>query len=108
MDWIGYLASAFLALSLLVSNTFNLLYFNTLGCLIFIVYGALIHAFPVILSNSILLGINFYQLWKLSRIEEEFLFVPVLPENRIVQFLKVMEFEEEVIDDKICWIKKFK
>ena len=85
MDWIGYLASAFLALSLIVTNSFKFRVFNILGCLTFIVYGAFINAFPVILANSILLVINLYQLWRLTRIEEEFLFVPILPENRIVQ-----------------------
>ncbi len=85
MDWIGYVASAFLALSLVVTNSFKFRFFNTLGCLIFIIYGAFINAFPVILANSILLVINAYQLWKLTKIEEQFLFVPILPENRIVQ-----------------------
>lgn len=85
MDWIGYLASAFLAFSLIVTNSFKFRVFNTLGCLTFIIYGAFINAFPIILANSILLVINAYQLWKLTRIEEQFLFVPILPENRIVQ-----------------------
>ena len=85
MDWIGYLASAFLAFSLIVTNSFKFRVFNTLGCLTFIIYGAFINAFPVILANSILLVINAYQLWKLTGIEEQFLFVPILPENRIVQ-----------------------
>ena len=85
MDWIGYLASAFLAISLIVSNSFKFRVFSSLGCLTFIVYGFLVNAFPVMLANGILLVINVYQLWKLTRIEEEFLFVPILPENRIVQ-----------------------
>lgn len=85
MDWIGYLASAFLAISLIVTNSFKFRVFSTLGCLTFIIYGFALNAFPVILANSILLIINVYQLWKLTRIEEQFLFVPILPENRIVQ-----------------------
>jgi hypothetical protein len=85
MDWIGYLASGFLAISLIVSNSFKFRVFSTLGCLTFIIYGFVLNAFPVILANSILLVINVYQLWKLTRIEEQFLFVPILPENRIVQ-----------------------
>ncbi len=85
MDFIGYLASAFLAISLIVSNSFKFRVFSSLGCLTFIIYGFVVHAFPVMLANGILLIINGYQLWKLTRIEEEFLFVPILPENRIVQ-----------------------
>lgn len=90
MDWIGYVASAFLAISLIVTNSFKFRVFSTLGCLTFIVYGFVVNAFPVMLANSILLVINVYQLWRLTRIEEQFLFVPILPENRIVQ--KFLDF----------------
>jgi hypothetical protein len=75
---IGYLATLFLALSLLVSNDLQFRWFNTLGCLSFIVYGAMIGAFPVILTNTILLVINIYHLVKVYRYraEEDFDLVP--------------------------------
>jgi hypothetical protein len=75
---IGYLATIFLALSLLVSNDLQFRWFNTLGCLSFIVYGALIGAFPVILTNTILLVINIYHLVKVYRYraEEDFDLIP--------------------------------
>ncbi len=97
MDWIGYVASTFLAISLIVTNSFKFRVFSTLGCLTFIVYGFVVNAFPVILANSILLVINVYQLWKLTRIEEQFLFVPILPENRIVQ--KFLDFYKSDIEN---------
>jgi len=68
---LGYLATLFLALSLLVTNDLQFRWFNTLGCLSFIVYGALIGAFPVILTNTILLAINAWHLYKVYRYRAE-------------------------------------
>jgi hypothetical protein len=75
---IGYLATIFLALSLLVSNDLQFRWYNTLGCLSFIVYGFLISAFPVMLTNGILLVINIYHLVKVYRYraEEDFDLIP--------------------------------
>ncbi len=69
---IGYLASAILALSLMVSNATRFRWLNIAGCICFIVYGVLINAFPVLLANSILLCINIYQLVKLLSAKETF------------------------------------
>ena len=65
---IGYLASGFLALSLLAKEQKKFRYYNILGCIAFIIYGSYIQAFPVILSNTILLVINIIQLKKLNDI----------------------------------------
>jgi len=55
---IGYLASILLAISLLVNNDLKFRWLNSFGCLSFIIYGLMIHAFPIILTNVILLVIN--------------------------------------------------
>jgi len=85
IDSIGYIASVFVAVSLIVSNSVKFRVFNTLGCITFIIYGILFNAFPVILTNSILLVINILQLIKLSKIEEQFQFVPVQLGDKIVE-----------------------
>lgn len=69
---IGYLASVLLALSLLVTNDLQFRWFNLFGCLAFIVYGVLINAFPVLLTNALLFLINLYYLVKIYRTEEAF------------------------------------
>ena len=61
----GYLASLLLALSLLVTNDLRFRWLNTGGCLAFIVYGVLIGAFPIILTNGILFFINTVTLFKI-------------------------------------------
>ncbi|CAN5194964.1 hypothetical protein BH09BAC2_BH09BAC2_18990 [soil metagenome] len=68
----GYLASVLLAISLLVNNDLKFRWINTLGCLSFIIYGILINAFPIILTNSILLVINVVYLIKIYNRTEDF------------------------------------
>lgn len=68
----GYAASVLLAISLLVTNDLKFRWLNTWGCISFIIYGILIHAFPIILTNSILFLINFFYLIKLYNAKEDF------------------------------------
>ena len=68
----GYLASLLLALSLLVTNDLKFRWLNTGGCTAFIVYGVLIGAFPIILTNTLLLCINLYGLYKIYNKTEDF------------------------------------
>lgn len=82
---IGYLASAFLAYSLLVSNALRFRWLNIAGCLLFITYGFLIDAFPVMLANSILFFINLYQLFILLKSKETFELLPFESEGILVQ-----------------------
>ncbi|MEO8768729.1 MAG: hypothetical protein ABI402_01535 [Ferruginibacter sp.] len=69
---LGYIASVLLAISLMVNNDLKFRWLNTLGCLAFIVYGVLIHALPVILTNTLLLLINGFYLVKIYRANENF------------------------------------
>lgn len=68
----GYLASVLLGISLLVNNDLKFRWLNTGGCLAFIVYGILINAFPIILTNALLLLINLYSLLKIYKKKEDF------------------------------------
>ncbi len=69
---VGYAASVLLAISLLVTNDLKFRWLNTLGCVCFIMYGMLIHAFPIILTNTILFLINAFYLIKLYNAKEDF------------------------------------
>ncbi len=64
-DILGYLASAFVVISLLTSNIKYLRYLNMMGCLLFVIYGVLISAYPVAIMNGIAFFINIYHLTKL-------------------------------------------
>ena len=69
---LGYAASILLAISLLVTNDIKFRWLNTCGCVCFIVYGILIHAFPIILTNTILFLINVFYLVKIYNAKEDF------------------------------------
>ncbi len=69
---LGYAASILLAISLLVTNDIKFRWLNTWGCICFIVYGILIHAFPIILTNTILFLINVFYLVKIYNANEDF------------------------------------
>ncbi|HVF81526.1 MAG TPA: YgjV family protein [Flavisolibacter sp.] len=68
----GYLASVLLGISLLVNNDLKFRWLNTGGCVAFIIYGILINAFPIILTNTVLLLINLYTLLKIYKKGEDF------------------------------------
>ncbi|MGH1366257.1 MAG: hypothetical protein ACRBF0_22040 [Calditrichia bacterium] len=59
---IGYVASAMVAVSLMMSSILKLRIFNMIGAIIFVVYGLLIKAYPVALMNLFIVGINIYHL----------------------------------------------
>lgn len=69
---LGYLAFIFLAVSLWVNNDIRFRWINSLGSLSFVCYGLLIHAFPIVLTNLVLLAINIYFLFKIYRRQEKF------------------------------------
>lgn len=71
-ELIGYAASVLLAVSLIINNDLKFRWINSLGCTFFILYGILIAAFPIILTNSILLLINVIYLVKIYRADENF------------------------------------
>lgn len=62
-EWIGYLASFFVGISFFMRNIVNLRYVNSIGCIIFIVYGFLLNSWPVIITNFVIVGVNFYYLF---------------------------------------------
>jgi hypothetical protein len=70
--YFGYLASLLLALGLLVNNDLKFRWLNTGGNIAFIMYGVVIGAIPIILTNTILLSINLFYLYKIYNRKEYF------------------------------------
>lgn len=64
-DWVGYLASVVLIISFLMKNVNTLRVINSIGAIIFIVYGfMLVTAWPIIITNAFILGVNIFYLTK--------------------------------------------
>ncbi len=70
--YFGYLASVLLAIGLLVNNDLKFRWLNTGGNVAFIIYGVVLGAVPIILTNSILLAINLFYLYKIYERKEHF------------------------------------
>jgi len=64
-EWVGYLASIVLMISFLMKNINTLRIINSMGCLLFVVYGFLLAtSWPIIISNTFILGVNIFYLTK--------------------------------------------
>ena len=64
-EWVGYLASVVVAISLMMSDIKKLRWWNLIGAGLFVAYGLAIDAIPVALVNFVL--IDAYYLVKLYR-----------------------------------------
>ena len=67
VELIGYVASVFVGISLLMSNMKRLRYINLIGCLLFTAYGIAINAYPVALMNAFCAMINVYHIFRIIR-----------------------------------------
>lgn len=66
IEYVGYAASLFVAISFLVKNITTIRLINIVGCVLFIIYGITIHAYPVAVMNSLVVIIHLYHLSRLS------------------------------------------
>lgn len=67
IEMVGYLGSALVVASMLMSSVVKLRVINTLGSGIFAVYALIIHSYPTALMNVCLVGINVYNLVRLNQ-----------------------------------------
>ncbi|AQY22013.1 YgjV family protein [Riemerella anatipestifer] len=62
-EYIGYLASAFVAISFLLKEINKIRMVNLIGCLLFVTYGFLIDSLPVIITNILISVVQVYYLF---------------------------------------------
>ncbi|WP_054742680.1 YgjV family protein [Cellulosilyticum ruminicola] len=67
IEWVGYSASAMIAISLLMTDIHRIRVINTIGCILFIIYGIGVGAYPVAIANAIIIIINIYHIFKLKK-----------------------------------------
>lgn len=103
IEGFGYIATLLLALSLLVTNDLKFRWFNALGCVAFIVYGVLLKAFPVVLTNTLLLVINSYYLYRIYNRTEDFDLVSFRADDQLIK--KFLSFYQ---DDIRAYFPEFK
>lgn len=77
LEWIGYLASALVLVSLLMSSIIKLRWINLVGSIVFSTYGFMIGSLPVGISNIAISLINIYYLIRIYSAKEYFKILPI-------------------------------
>lgn len=67
IEWVGYAASLFILISLTMTSIIRLRIINSIGCILFVIYGLNVHAYPVAISNALIILINIYNLYVLTK-----------------------------------------
>ncbi len=86
LEWLGYLASLIVLISLLMSSIIKLRWINLLGSVIFSLYGFLIGAFPVGFMNLGISIINIYYLVKIYNFKEYFKILPIKSNSEYLNY----------------------
>ena len=63
-EWLGIVASAFVLVSFLTSNQIKTRIINSVGCLIFVIYGLILPAYSTAFMNAALLIVHAVALTK--------------------------------------------
>ena len=72
LEYLGYLASIVVLISLLMSSAKKLRWISLLGSIIFSIYGFLITAYPVGIMNALIAIINIFYLYKMYNSKDYF------------------------------------
>jgi len=104
LEWLGYLASLIVLISLLMSSIIKLRWINLIGSSIFALYGFLIGALPVGFMNLGIAGINIYYLIKIYSSKEYLKILPI--EGNSKYFRYFLDFYKNEIE-KYSFASKF-
>ncbi len=89
LEWVGYIASVIIAISLAVSSIVKFRWLNLLGALAFSTYGFLIGAIPVGVLNGIIALVDIYYLFQIYGKKDVFETLEIRPENYyLIRFLE--------------------
>jgi hypothetical protein len=90
-DIIGYVASVFVAASLMMKNIARLRILSLTGGATFLLYGILINSMPVALMNAFIVGINLYHLYLIYSSKASFDVLKVEPSDTyLMHFLNIL------------------
>ncbi len=64
VDIIGYAAMLALMLSFTMKDIYKLRIINTVGCILFVIYGLMLNSWPIVITNAFITIVNFYHLTK--------------------------------------------
>lgn len=95
LDWIGYVASGVIALSMTMNSIVKFRWINLIGAGSFAIYGLLIGAYPVLLLNGFIFSVDIYFLIRIYTKRQLFDILEVRGDNRYL--LKFLDFNNKEI-----------
>ena len=98
-EFIGYMGSLLVAFSLTMKSLQKLRIINMLGALVFIIYGVLIGAIPVVFLNTLILAVNVYNMWQMWQQKDYFTLMQVRADSPYLG--KFLEFYRNEISEFI-------
>jgi hypothetical protein len=88
-EWIGYLASLIVLVSLVMSSVKRLRWINLTGSLIFAAYGLLLPSYPVAIMNFGIVLVNTYYLLQMYNKKDLFELIPIKDDAYFQHFMGV-------------------
>jgi inner membrane protein len=88
-EWIGYLASLIVLISLVMSSLKKLRWINMMGSILFAAYGLLIGSYPVAIMNLGIVIVNIYYLIQIYGQKDSFKLIPILDNTYLNHFMDV-------------------
>jgi len=101
-ELIGYLSSALIAISLMMKRILYLRVVNLVGAITFTIYGLLIGAYPIVITNAVITLIDVYFLYKIFTAQEFFRLLELPPDDRYLH-----EFLAYYADDIETYVPGF-
>ena len=94
LELIGYVASALVAISLMMSSILRLRVINLIGAAAFAAYGIAIGAYPVVALNGFLVAVNAYHLFRMVRVKEYFHLLESEPNSQYLKYFLAFHGDE--------------
>lgn len=95
LEWIGYIASTIIAISMTMSSIVKFRVINLVGAALFSAYGILIGAMPVAFLNGFIVLVDVYYLYGIFSKKEVFEILEVRNDNRYM--LRFLSFYDKDI-----------
>ncbi len=87
IELVGYIGSALVLVSFLMTSVAKLRIVNSIGSFIFMVYALIIHSYPTAIMNFCLIAINIHFLWKMRHTGNQYDLVNLDVEDSYLQYL---------------------
>ena len=97
IEAIGYIGSAIVLVSFLMTSVMKLRLINTIGGIIFTTYALIIQSYPTAVMNAALVLINIHFLWKMRHVGRQYELVKVRFDDQYFQYL-LSEYRSDIND----------